>query len=241
MRALFLLSMIRQFYLLVILTCGLWTTSSIAQHTDSINFNRLESRKLVKLLDKNAIHTLKDLNQIELACYVAGADSLDYSSHTKSFLIEANIDKVWKAYKTVNPTVVGERKDIVGFGLLYGRSNGKIYYKGDDYEGMEEGQTVFWNLRIWGGLVHLSVGQTIHNINDEQKSFEICYLAPGISHGSQLIQLSSTSEGYTKVIHSTHFKSSSKFRDRRIYPGLHEKAIIEFHEGISEAVQAAFH
>ncbi len=214
-----------------------WCSALNAQQKDSIDFNRIHFKKLTKLLKGNNLYTKGDLSDIELACYSATDDSTSYSSHTKTFLIKANIDTVWKAYKTVSPTSPGEKKEVVGFGLLYGKKTNKIYYLEDAYEGMEEGQLVFWNLRLVAGLVKISVGQVIHYIDDEAKYFEICYLAPGISHGSQYIQLQPTEEGYTQVIHYTRFRSKSRFRDRRLYPGLHEIAIDEFHESIRESVE----
>lgn len=206
------------------------------KQNDSINFDRIQFKKLTKLLEQNNLFTKNDLKNIELACYSPGNDSTSYSSHIKSFLIEADIAAVWQAYKTVSPTSTKNRKEIVGFGILYGQRNDKIYYLEDAYDGMEEGQLVFWNLRLAGGLIKLSVGQVIHNIDDKAKSFEICYLAQGISHGSQYIQLYPTKEGYTQVVHYTRFRSGSKFRDR-LYPGLHENAIDEFHENIRKSVE----
>lgn len=208
----------------------------MSQQNDSINFDRIQFKKLAKLLQENELFTKSDLKNIDLACYSPDDDSSSYSSHTKTFLIKSDIETVWNAYKTVSPTSPGKKKEIVGFGILYGQSNDKIYYLEDAYEGMEEGQLVFWNLRLVGGLVKISVGQVIHNIDDKARFFEICYLAPGISHGSQYIQLYPTDDGYTQVVHYTRFRSGSKFRDR-LYPGLHEKAIDEFHESIRKSVE----
>ncbi len=207
------------------------------KQNDSINFNRIQFKKLTNLLEQNHLFTKNDLKNIEVACYSPGDDSGSYSSHTKTFLIKADIETVWNAYKTVSPTSSGNKKDVVGFGMLYGEKRDKIYYLEDAYDGMEEGQLVFWNLRLAGGLIKISVGQRINRIDDEAKFFEICYLAPGISHGSQYIQLYPTEEGYTQVVHYTRFRSGSKFRDRRLYPGLHEKAIDEFHESIRKSVE----
>ncbi len=207
-----------------------------AQTNDSINFDRIEFKKLTKLLERNKLYTKNDLKNIDLACYSPSDDSNTYSSHTKTFLIKSDIETVWQAYKTVSPTRPGNRKDVVNFGMLYGENDNKIYYLEDAYDGMEEGQLVFWNLRLVGGLIKISVGQVIHNIDEKAHFFEICYLAPGISHGSQYIQLHPTNEGYTQVVHYTRFTSGKKFRDK-LYPGLHEKAIDEFHESIRKSVE----
>lgn len=222
--------------LYLISTILLLTHSAFGQ-SDSIDFEKLHSKKLVKLLKSNDLYTTEDLSDIEISCYSPAEDSMSFSSHTKTFLIEADIDRVWEAYKSVSPTDRGSKKDMVNFGMLYGENGNRIYYREDAYDGLREGQLVFWNLRIWGGLAKISVGQVINEVNNEERYFEICYLSQGTSHGSQYIHLYETEEGFTKVVHYTRFRSSSKFRDRRLYPGLHEKAITEFHETIKEKVE----
>lgn len=212
-------------------------TSLQAQQQDSINFERLEARKLIKLLKKNDIYTKADLHNVDLACYDANVDSISFSSDISTFTIEAGIEEVWKAYNNVSPTEQGGKKAIVNFGMLYDNQSNKIYYSEDSYDGMQEGQLVFWNLRLLGGLVKLSVGQTVTNIDNQSRSFEICYLDQGTSHGSQYIQLFEMGDDATQVVHYTRFRSASKFRDRRLYPGIHEKAVTEFHERIKDAVE----
>ncbi len=220
--------------LLLTLIAGL--VSLKAQTSDSINFERLDSKKLVRLLKSNGLYTAEDLQKVEVSCY-SREDSAAYSSHTKDYIIKADIETVWEAYKMVSPTEPGNKKDMVSFGLLYGKRNNKIYYSQDAYDGLQEGQLVFWNLRMLSGLFHLPVGQTVTEVNDEEKYFEICYLSQGTSHGSQYIRLYPTEGNYTRVVHHSYFKSHSKFRDRRLYPGLHEKAINEFHEKIRQEVE----
>lgn len=210
-----------------------------AQIQDSIDFDRLETKRLVKVLEQNNLYTLEDLSSVELACYEGDTDSAKHYYYVfQSFLIDADIETSWWAYMNFNPTSKGAKKDFLHFGMLYSANENKIYYAGDPYPGMSEGELMVWNLRIWGGLAHVSVGQTIHRIDDENKSFEICYLEQGISHGTQTVELKETADGKTEVIHHTYYKSQSKFRDKRLYPGFHDIAISEFHESVKELAES---
>jgi hypothetical protein len=60
----------------------------------------------------------------------------------------------------------------------------------------------------------------------------------GASAGSQIIALRETSDGFTEVSHKTFYKSNSNFRDTRIYPGLHTRAISEFHLNVKKKAEA---
>ena len=210
----------------------------IAQQQDSIDFGRLETKRLIKVLEKNNLYTVDDVANLKLACYKNKRDSTKNSYVYQTFTVEADMETSWTAYMNFNPTLKGDKKDFLHFGLLYSSPENKIYYPGDPYSGMTEGELMIWNLKIWGGLAHVSVGQTIHSIDSEKKSFEICYLQQGISHGTQIVELSTTPDGKTEVVHHTYYKSESKFRDKRLYPGFHDIAISEFHESVRELAES---
>lgn len=212
----------------------IFTYSSKAQQSEKIDFERINDKKVVKLLQLYKLENAYDIAQLTSRCY-GDEDSLTFSSHTKTLEIEGPIDEVWSVYKNISPTEDDE--DKVRFGLLYSPNPEKIYYMSDAYDGIKEGQVVFWNLRFMFGLVQVAVGQKIMEVNDNDKFIKICYLAEGKSHGTQYIQLYPMGDSKTKVVHYTRYRSASKFRDRRLYPGLHDKAITEFHEDVMEQVE----
>lgn len=218
-----------------ILAFLLWSIGSGlgAQQAEKIDFERINDKKVVELLKEYGAEYKQDIARLTSRCYSA-EDSLSFSSHTKTLEIDGPIDEVWNVYKTISPTEDDE--DKVRFGILYSPNPDKLYYLSDAYDGIKEGQVVFWNLRFLFGLVQVAVGQKIMEVNDKDKFLKICYLAEGKSHGTQYIQLYPMDNDKTKIVHYTRYRSASKFRDRRLYPKLHDKAITEFHEDVIERV-----
>lgn len=204
---------------------------AFAQKAPEIKMDRIRQEKVRELLKDHNIHTTDDLKRIKTSCYDI-ADSLSYSYQSSTFIIKDSLQEVWQAYKTTSPSQDNDSKNMVSFGLMYSPRNDEISYYQDEFKGMQEGQIIFWNLRILGGIVKIAVGVEVTQINDAQKYFKLCYIADGKTQGTQTIQLFETKEGYTKVVHYTRYKSDSKFRDLHLYPDLHEKAINEFHENV---------
>ena len=108
----------------------------------------------------------------------------------------------------------------------------------DPYEGMEKGQVIILNLRLFGGLFNLAVAHEVMEVNDEEHSLKLCYMKGGASEGSQHISLKETPEGFTEVFHHTYYKSGSNFRDTRVYPPLHTRAISEFHNNVKRRAES---
>jgi len=201
-----------------------------------IDFQRIKQEKVRKLLVDNNLATLQDLSKLKSLCYNK-ADGQHYYKHIKSFLIPADINSVWSAYKTVNPQETRSGK-MVSFGMMYSRKRNEIMYPGDAYSGIEEGQIIFLNLNLFSNMVHLAVGHEITGVNDNEKTIKICYLQNGASMGTQLIQLKKMKEDQTEVVHETWYRSGSIFRDKVLYPGFHAKGLIEFHNNVKLKIQA---
>jgi hypothetical protein len=82
------------------------------------------------------------------------------------------------------------------------------------------------------------VAHQIAEVNHSEMMFKLCYMVGGASTGSQWITLKSTAEGHTEVHHNTLYKSDSNFRDTKLYPALHTKAITEFHESVKRKAES---
>ena len=201
-----------------------------------IDFSKIRQEKVKKLLRDNHINTTDDLSKLKSFCYNS-ADGKHYHKHLKSFLIQADINTVWNAYKTISPQETW-RGIMVSFGLMYSRSKKEILYPNDTYSGIEAGQIIFLNLNLFANLVNLAVGHEVTAVNESDKTIQICYLQNGASTGTQLIQLKEK-EDLTEVIHETWYRSGSLFRDKVLYPGFHEKGLTEFHENVKRKVESA--
>ncbi len=212
-------------------------TFSVASHAQysAIDIARL-SPKIEKLLEKDQIVTTADLQSLTSSCYIP-ADSSLFCYHEKEFIIEAGIDEVWLAYKTIRPEEAWQGK-IGSFAFMYSRFSGKLTYKNDAYYGMEVGQVIFMNLKFLGGLFNLAVGHEVTRLDEEKKLIQFCYLENGKSEGSQLIYLTETSEGNTLVTHRTRYRSDSEFRDQKLYPPLHALIISEYHKSVAALAES---
>jgi hypothetical protein len=201
-----------------------------------IDFQRIQQPKVRKLLQDNNINSLSDLRKLKSLCFNPN-DGFQYRKHIKSITINADINSVWSAYKTVSPQE-SRKGSMVSFGLMYSRSRNEVTYIDDSYSGIEAGQIIFLNLNLFAGIVHLGVGHEITGVDDTNKTIKICYLQNGASTGTQLIQLKEKSNNQTEVIHETWYRSGSFFRDAVLYPGFHEKGLTEFHNNIKDKVEA---
>lgn len=200
-----------------------------------IDFSRIKQQKVHDLLNSHDLKELKDFGRLKSCCYCE--TDLGYHSHSKSYIIKANIDKVWNAYSTIHPNIAWDGK-MISFGMLYCKENNELVYHDDQYKGAEVGQIFFVGLRILSGLLKLGVAHVITNIDQENKSLRICYLEKGKSEGSQFIHLSETPDGFTKVVHDTKYKSDSAFRDRVLYPALHSIAVNEYHRNVKRKIES---
>ena len=195
-----------------------------------IDFQWIRQLKVRKLLQENNIKSLGDLSKLRSLCFNS-TDGLHYRKHIKSFLMNADIETVWNAYKTVSPQE-SRKGSMVSFGLMYSRSRNEITYIDDSYKGLEAGQIIFLNLNLLADLVHIGVGHEITGVDESNKTIKMCYLQNGASTGTQLIQLRKKDDNQTEVIHETWYRSGSFFRDTVLYPGFHAKGLTEFHENI---------
>ena len=205
--------------------------------SDSIDFSRIKQAKVRKLLLDNGLSTLHDLSKLKSFCYDQ-TDGKHYYKHIKSFLISADIDTTWSAYKTVNPQEA-RNGGMVSFAMLYSKKRHEIMYAGDDYTGMESGQIAFFDLKLFGNILHMAVGHEVTEVNELEKTIKICYLQNGASTGTQLIQLREASNKATNVTHETWYRSGSLFRDKVLYPSFHTRGLTEFHENVRLKIQPA--
>ncbi len=200
-----------------------------------IDFSRIKQQKVRDLLTSHDLEELKDFDRLKSCCYRETDTS--YHSHTKSFIIKADIDKVWEAYSTIHPSVAWDGK-MISFGMLYCKENNELVYHDDHYKRAEVGQIFFVGLRILSGILKLGVAHVITKIDEVNKILNICYLEKGKSEGSQLISMHTTPDGFTKVVHDTKYKSDSAFRDKILYPALHSIAVGEYHRNVKRKIES---
>lgn len=202
---------------------------------ETIDLYRVRYPKVRKFLADYQLSKPQDFSKLSALCY--DPSGKDYHSHLKTYSFKHPIHEVWNAYKTIRPDQVW-RGAMVKFGMQYARHDHSITYAGDlHYEGLKAGQLIILNLRLLNGLVNLAVGHEVMHVCDQTKAIRISYLENSASQGSQFISLAPTAKGGTQVTHKTLYKSGSWFRDKILYPGLHTKAIGEFHGNVRKMLE----
>lgn len=205
------------------------------QEDVTIDCSQMPQSCMEKLLRKDGIAKSSDIDQLQATC-VEPSELKDYRYHTKTYFIDASVDKVWETYKTVSPAEAWQG-NIGSFAFMYCRYTGDFNYIEDDFPGIREGQVIFLNLRFFRGLFNLVVGQEVVEINEQEKVMKFCYLENGASDGSQSVHLYPTPDGRTRVIHQTYYRSDSPFRDQHLYPLLHSMIIKEYHQSIASLAE----
>jgi len=209
-----------------------FSTSVFSQsNIDSVDLAKVLQKRKKKFVNNNYLKGIISFTDLFPKCYEE-KDSSEYTVQNDIYFIEKDINTVWSQYKNIGleQSFGGH---LVKFGFLYSKPNNKlVYLKDEEYSGLQEGQVLFIRLDLLKGIKKLVVAYEVTKVDDENKIIQFCYMNNGISEGSQQIMLSETDTGNTKITHRTFFKSKSKFRDRRIYPGFHTRVVSELHQNL---------
>ena len=200
-----------------------------------VDHSRINQKKVSEFIVSNGLESPSDFPRMRPTCYDPAFET-SYHRHYEVFLIKQSVEKVWRIYESIHPREawVGS---MVSFGVQYSQQDNTLNYLDDEYAGMQPGQLLILNLRLLMGLINIAVAHQVAEVNEEEKSFKLCYIKGGASEGSQWISLHETEDGHTEVRHLTLYKSDSRFRDTMLYPRLHTKAIAEFHQNIKRRAE----
>lgn len=197
---------------------------------DSVDYKRIQHKKVRKLIRLQKYFGAKTFNDIHTVCYNP-ADSSDYHIFNKSQLIRQNINVVWKNLIHQSPSEEFDGR-IVTFGLLYSKNNNNLLYKDETFEGIEEGQILFFNLRVLSGIKNLAVALEVTRKDNDQKTIEYCYVDHGETKGTQQFTLEPTPDGFTKITQLTRYRCQSRLREHKIYAFFHDRIVKEFFDSL---------
>ena len=204
--------------------------SDILSSNRLINLDKIKSLKTKNFLKKFCILDEKDLVRMMPVCYLEGV-SEDFNQHVKSYELNATVEKLWKAYTQIPPRVSWCGRKLC-FSFSYNQSTKKFHYPNDHYDGLKESQLIFIEVRFLFGLIKLAVTHQVNKISEKAKTIKLCYMEGGASSGSQILSFERISDDKTRVTHRTYYKSNSNFRDKYLYPFLHERIINQFHQNV---------
>lgn len=195
-----------------------------------IELKKIRPKKVKKYLVKYGLINRDQFANLKPLCYNEALENT-YRKHLQTFIIKRDIDTVWNTYATIHPNEAWNG-DMISFGVQYSRRGHNFQYINDPYSGMEKGQVLVLNLKLLWGMLNIAVAHEVAEIDAAKRTIKLCYMPGGASEGSQWITLNETKEGFTEIVHLTYYKSKSNFRDTRLYPKLHTKAISEFHDSV---------
>lgn len=201
----------------------------------SIDYSRIPQKKVRKLVRQQSKDGVILFNELKSACYT-GQDTFIYSYHESNHTIKGKIQNVWSRLKQLKPDDEFRGK-IISFGFLYSNKLNRVFYSDDDYSSIEEGEIVYLNLKLLGGIKRIAVALEVTKVDDEDKIIQFCYLENGMSVGTQQIRLIESNDGETIISHETRYRNDSKFREKYLYPIFHQKAVSELHLNLCKLVE----
>lgn len=215
----------------MIIFCQAFSQTSV----NEIDYDLIQYRQIKKYINQQKEDGVEAIHDFVPSC-TAESDFANYEHQEKEYVIKACLPVVWLNYTKANPSQSWDGK-LVSFGLLISKKTNNIYYSGDEIPGIDTGQIIFLNLELLGGFFNLAVAFEIIKEDPENGIVEFSYLEGNKTLGIQRLKFTPTEEGYTKIVHSSYFKSPSKLRDKILYPYFHKRLINEFHRNFRRRLQ----
>lgn len=216
------------YFLPVFLLTGLQAlpAGNIPVPIDSVNFTRIQHKKVRKLISQQKNFGAKTFDDIQPVCFNL-SDSAAYNTFQKSQVINQEINTVWDNLVHQSPSDEFDGR-IVSFGLLYSKKSNNLHYQNEALDGIEVGQIIFFNLRMLSGIKNIAVAMEVTRMDNVQKVLEYCYVDHGSTRGTQQFILKPLAGCKTEITQITRYKCKSRLRDRRLYSFFHERIVREF-------------
>jgi len=197
---------------------------------DDVKMEKIHQRKIRKYIEVCSEDNKHQFAGIHPS-WKRGKDLSSYSSNEMIFYLKGNLQDVWQGYISANPSKSWNGRKV-SFGLLVQKFPGTIFYNNDSIMGVDTGQVYFLNLKLLLGIYKVPVAFEMITVDAVEKVIEFSYIEGNKSSGVQQVKFSDFGGGRTKIIHSSYFKSDSKFRDKNLYPFFHEKIVDDFHRNM---------
>lgn len=201
------------------------------QKGPTIDLNEIPQKKVRKYIRERDLDRMEDFSALH-ASWNSSCDASKFHVMSGVFIIRNSLASVWGHYRNAIMTHVWKGRSA-GLGLMISkRSNSVRYADEKDFPSLDTGQVYFVNLRLMKGLVSVPVAFEITTIDPSRRIIEFSYLDDNISRGKQTLIFSDNGDGFTRIVHSSYFRSNSKLRDALIYPFFHKRIVSRFHRNM---------
>ncbi|HNW88592.1 MAG TPA: hypothetical protein PKN48_02960 [Bacteroidales bacterium] len=197
---------------------------------DDIKPGQIQQRKIrkyIKCLIEEDKHQFGEIHP----SWNRGKDLSSYSEIENTYILEGNSNDIWHGYISENPSKSWNGRKV-SFGVLVQKFPGAIYYDHDQINGVDTGQVYFLNLKLLLGICNIPVAFEMITVDTAEKVIEFSYIEENKSTGVQQIKFMDMDDGHTKILHTSHYRSDSRFRDKWIYPFFHKKIVNDFHRNM---------
>ena len=220
---------ILKFCLLIIFTC--FQVHLSGQCTlDDIELEQIEQKTVRKYVEQQIEEGKHQFYDIQPSWH-RGDDLSIFNKFESTFFFNADLQDVWKSYLSLDPSKMWNNRSM-SKGLMLQKFPLKIFYNKDSLANTNTGQVYFLNLKLLSGIYNIAVAFEIVSINALEMIIEFSYVEGNHSLGFQQLKFLAVDDNSTKIIHTSYFKSNSKFRDKWLYPRFHKKITNDFHENI---------
>ena len=202
---------------------------------NAVDLDRIPQKKVRSLVKQQYENGAVFFSDLKPTCY-SEQDSNRYSFQKTTHIIKEKIHKVWNKLKCLKPRDEYSGR-MVSFGFLYSKRLNKLLYNDDDFKEIEEGQILFLNLKLLGGVKNLGVAIEVTKVDDANNIIQFCYVENGMTEGTQQVKLIENKEGNTVISQESRYRNRSKFREKRLYPFFHQKAVSELQANLSKFIE----
>ncbi|MBA2404756.1 MAG: hypothetical protein H0V66_08295 [Bdellovibrionales bacterium] len=152
------------------------------------------------------------------------------SYHVKTYTFKGNAQKAFDLLISLKPYEIWDSSSR--FEMEYDPASKSFLGKEHDLPPVSIGQVFFLELDITKGM-QIPVAFQVVELDSVQKTLSFSYLKQNKSNGIQRITFEQDGENF-KVIHETHYKSESKFRDKHLYGFFHTRLLDDVWESFEK-------
>jgi hypothetical protein len=199
---------------------------------NDVELDKISQDKIQEYLESQQKHGIHAFNEIKPSMKT-NSDIEGYFVRENEYQIKRDFEEVWSHYLNTNPCKAWDGKKV-SFGFLFSKKEDKIVYCNENISKIDTGMVVYLNLRLMRGLKNLATAFEFITIDKENKIIEFSYLSGNISEGKQRIQFSETHKGYTRILHTSFYKSNTVLKNYFLYPYFHTRSTNEFHRNLKK-------